>query len=178
MIKKQETKNATFLIPQERVENKIFLIRGAKVMLDTDLALLYQVKTMVLNQAVKRNIKRFPDDFMFRLTLAEKEEVITNCDHLRHLKYSAHKPYAFTEQGVAMLSSVLKSERAIQVNIQIMRTFTKIKEMIISNKELRLKMEEMEKRYDGKFTVVFRAIAKLIGNPEKISKKRIGFKVE
>jgi len=114
MIKKQEIKNVAFLIPQEMIENKIFLIRGVKVMLDADLAPLYQVKTMVLNQAVKRNIKRFPDDFMFRLTLAEKDEVITNCDHLRNLKYSAHKPYAFTEQGVAMLSSVLKSERAIR----------------------------------------------------------------
>jgi len=177
-MKKQKTKNTVLLIPQEIVENRIFLIRSVKVMFDSDLALLYQVKVKILNQSVKRNIKRFPEDFMFRLTLAEKEEVVTNCDHLRHLKYSSHKPYAFTEQGVAMLSSVLKSERAIQVNIQIMRTFTRIKEMIISNKELRLKVEEMEKKYDGKFAVVFRAIAKLIGEPEKISKKKIGFKIK
>ncbi len=163
------------LIPQEIIENKIFLIRGKKVMLDMDLALLYQVKTMALNQAVKRNAKRFPDDFMFRLTLTEKEYVITNCDSLKQLKYSPHKPYAFTEQGIAMLSSVLKSDKAIEVNIQIMRTFIKIREMIISNKELRLKIEEMEKKYDKKFAVVFQAIAKLITEPkEKVMK--IGFK--
>ena len=162
-------------VPLEVIENKIILIRSKKVMLDSDLASLYQVKTMVLNQAVKRNIKRFPDDFMFRLTTAEKSEVITNCDRLKDIKYSSHKPYAFTEQGVAMLSSVLNSEKAIQVNIQIMRTFTKIKEMVISNKELRRKIEEMESRYDGKFVVVFKAIAKLIGEPGKENKRKIGF---
>lgn len=165
------------LVPQEVIENRIILLRGKKVMLDTDLAILYQVKTMVLNQAVKRNIKRFPDDFMFRLTIAEKSEVITNCDRLKKMKYSSHKPYAFTEQGVAMLSTVLNSEKAIQVNIQIMRTFTKIKEMVISNKELRRKIEEMESKYDGKFIVVFKAIAKLIGEPEKENKRKIGFEV-
>lgn len=163
------------LVPQEIIENRILFIRGKKVMLDADLAVLYQVKTMALNQAVKRNIKRFPEEFMFQLTTAEKEGVITNCDNLKHLKYSPHKPHAFTEQGVAMLSSVLKSEKAIQVNIQIMLTFIKIKEMLISNKELRRKIEEMENKYDGKFEVVFRAIAKLIGAPEKTNKRKIGF---
>lgn len=165
------------LVPQEIIENRILLIRGKKVMLDADLAVLYQVKTMALNQAVKRNIKRFPEEFMFRLTLTEKQEVITNCDNLKHLKYSSHVPYAFTEQGVAMLSSVLKSEKAIQVNIQIILTFVKIKEIIISNKELRRKIEEMESKYDGKFEVVFRVISKLISQPEKENKKKIGFEV-
>ncbi|HEX8974097.1 MAG TPA: ORF6N domain-containing protein [Patescibacteria group bacterium] len=171
---KNENKEKS-LLPQEIIENRILLIRGKKVMLDYDLAVLYQVKTMALNQAVKRNIKRFPEDFMFRLTVAEKEEVITNCDHLQKLKYSPHKPLAFTEQGVAMLSSVLKSEKAIQVNIQIMRTFTKIKEMIISNKELRRKIEELESNYDAKFATIFKVITKLITDPERENKRKIGF---
>ena len=136
------------LVIIERIENRIYFVRGQKIMIDYDLAKLYEVPTKVLNQSVKRNVKRFPEDFMFKLTKKEKEEVVTNCDHLKHLKYSPYKPSVFTEQGVAMLSSVLKSEKAIQVNIQIMRTFTKIKEMIISNKELRRKMEEMENKYD------------------------------
>jgi len=164
-------------VPVEVIENKIFLIRGKKVMIDADLAILYQVKTMVLNQAVKRNIKRFPEDFMFRLTLAEKDYVITNCDNLKHLKYSPHTPYVFTEPGVAMLSSVLNSEKAVLVNIQIIRTFIKIREMIISNKELRIKLEELESKTDKKFAVVFKAIAKLIGSPQEIrNKKKIGFR--
>lgn len=146
-------------------------------MLDADLALLYQVKTMVLNQAVKRSIKRFPEDFMFRLTLAEKEYVITNCDHLKHLKFSPHKPYAFTDLGIAMLSSVLNSERAIQVNIQIMRTFNKLRELLISNSELRAKIELLEKKSDGKFRIVFEAINKILSMTKKEARttKRIGF---
>jgi len=175
MKNKIETKS---LVPQEIIENRILLLRGKKVMIDSDLATLYGVSTKILNQSVKRNSKRFPDDFMFELTTAEKEEVVTNCDHLKHLKYSPYKPYVFTEQGVAMLSSVLKSEKAIQVNIQIIRTFTKIKEMIISNKELRIKMEEMENKYDDKFVVVFKVIAKLIGKPEKTSDRKIGFDIK
>lgn len=162
-------------VPVEIIENRILLIRNKKVMLDYDLASLYQVKTMVLNQAVKRNRKRFPDDFMFQLTKQEKDELITNCDRLKSLKHSPYNPYVFTEQGVAMLSSVLNSEKAIQVNIQIMRTFTKIKEMVVSNKELRRKIEEMERKYDGKFMVVFKAITKLIGEPERENKRKIGF---
>jgi hypothetical protein len=105
------------IVPVERIENKIFQIRGKRVMLDRDLAELYDVSTKALNQAVKRNLKRFPEDFMFRLTAVEKHEVVTNCDHLKVLKFSPQLPYAFTEQGVAMLSSVLGSERAIMVNI-------------------------------------------------------------
>ena len=119
---------STILVPTEAIETRIFLIRGKKVMINTDLAKLYKVQTKVLNQSVKRNIKRFPEDFMFQLTKEEKEEVVTNCDHLSKLRFSPVLPYVFTEQGVAMLSSVLNSERAIMVNIQIMRTFTKLRE--------------------------------------------------
>ena len=162
------------LIPLEKIETRIFLIRGKKVMIDTDLAKLYEVQTKVLNQSVKRNLKRFPKDFMFQLTKEEKEEVVTNCDHLSKLRFSPVLPYVFTEQGVSMLSSVINSERAIMVNIQIMRTFTKLREMIESHKDLKRKLEDMEKKYDGQFQIVFEAIKKLI-EPEVRPKRKIGF---
>jgi hypothetical protein len=166
------------LVPQELIESRILLINGKKVMLDADLAILYQVKTKVLNQAVKRNKKRFPEDFMFELTKAEKDYVVTNCDHLKHIKFSRTNPYAFTEQGVAMLSSVLSSERAIEVNIQIMRTFTKIRELLISNVELRAKIELLEKKYDNKFKIVFDAIKSIVETKKEDCKpaKSIGVK--
>lgn len=166
--------NMNRLILQEKIEKKILLIRRKKVMLDVDLAELYQVKTKVLNQAVKRNAKRFPKDFMFQLTKEEKEEVVTICDHLSNLKFSSVLPYAFTEQGVSMLSSVLNSERGISVNIQIMRTFTKLREMIESNIELKHRIEDLEKKYDKQFQIVFDAIKHLI-EPEIKPKRRIGF---
>jgi phage regulator Rha-like protein len=166
------------IIPTELIENKIYLIRGKKVMLDKDLAELYDVETKVLNQAVKRNIARFPEDFMFQL---DKEETsglsrsqFVTLKRGQNIKYL---PYVFTENGVAMLSSVLNSERAIQVNIQIMRTFTKIREMLISHKDLKQKIEEMEKKYDAQFKIVFNAIKELMSAPEKPLRK-IGFKVE
>ena len=159
-------------LPHDRIETKIYLIRGKKVMIDRDLAELYGVETKVLNQAVRRNAGRFPDDFVFQLNKQETEIwmsqiVITNrsrsqfvtLNRGRNIKYA---PYVFTEQGVAMLSSVLKSERAIMVNVQIMRTFTKIREMIVSNKELREKIEKLERNYDSKFKVVFQAIKQLM----------------
>jgi hypothetical protein len=162
------------LIPQEMIENRIFLIRGQKVMIDRDLAELYVVKTMALNQAVKRNLKRFPADFMFRLNECEKRELITICDRFNMMKHSPTPPYAFTEQGVAMLSSVLNSERAVQVNIQIMRTFTRLRRLLASHAELKQKIEEMEMKYDGKFKVVFDAINELMEIPDK-TVKNIGF---
>lgn len=164
------------LVPQELIESRILILRGRKVMIDADLALLYQVKTMVLNQTVKRNTKRFPNDFMFRLNQAEKEHVITNCDHLKHLKFSPHKPYVFTEQGVAMLSSVLNSERAIHVNIQIMRAFVNLRRMIAGNRELKAQLEVMEKKYDNKFRIIFDAIRQLLENDKERKTRQIGFK--
>ncbi|OGW89193.1 MAG: DNA-binding protein, partial [Omnitrophica bacterium RIFCSPHIGHO2_12_FULL_44_12] len=163
---------AQYLIQEEIVKERIYLIRGRKAMLDADLAVLYGVKTFRLNEAVKRNLRRFPDDFMFRLTESEKEEVIANCDHLKNLKFSSYLPFAFTEQGVAMLSSVLNSERAIQVNIQIMRAFAKIREMIQTNKELWKKIEEMEKKYDHQFKIIFDALRKLLEPPRETPKRR------
>lgn len=164
----------TSLMPSEKIESRIYLIRGKKVMLDSDLAELYGVMTGTLNQAVKRNKKRFPEDFMFQLTKEERDEVITICDNLKKLKFSPSLPYAFSEQGVAMLSTVLNSERAIQVNIQIMRTFTKLREMIETNKDLKKKIEDLEKKYDNQFQIVFDVIKKLI-EPEVKPKRRVGF---
>ena len=167
-------KHQVSLIMQEKIEQKIFLIRGKKVMLDHDLAFLYKVTTKVLNQAVKRNIKRFPEDFMFQLTTKELTEVVTNCDHLQILKFSHSLPYAFTEHGILMLSSVLNSDRAVEVNIQIMRTFSKIRELMLTHKDLRIKIEELEKKYDAQFKVVFDALRRLMDPPQK-PKAPMGF---
>lgn len=165
------------LIPIETIENKILWIRNQKVMLDRDLARLYNVETKVLNQAVKRNIDRFPEDFMFQLSLEEfknwKSQIVTsNKDKMGLRKL----PFAFTEHGILMLSSVLSSKRAVQVNIQIMRTFTKLKKLMIEHPDLRQKIELMERKYDHQFKIVFDAIKKLLDPPEK-PKEPIGFRM-
>jgi phage regulator Rha-like protein len=165
------------LIPTERIEQAIFLIRGQKVMLDVDLAKLYGVTVGRLNEAVKRNSKRFPLDFMFRLSLQElrnlKSQIAISSSRWGGRR---QQPYAFTEQGVAMLSSVLNSERAVQVNIEIMRAFVKLREMLASHKDLALKLAEMEKKYDSQFKVVFDAIRELMTPIEPPPKPRIGFR--
>jgi hypothetical protein len=163
------------LIPNERIESKIYLIRGKKVMLDRDLAALYDVTTGALNQAVKRNPERFPDDFMFQLTEKEFENlksqfVTSSWGGVRKL------PFVFTEHGVLMLSSVLKSDRAIQVNIQIVRIFTRLRQLVATNREILAKVEQMEKKYDEQFKVVFEVMKKLLAEEEK-PKRRIGFGV-
>jgi hypothetical protein len=161
-------------IPIEVIERKILLIRRQKVMLSTHLAELYCVETRVLNQAVKRNINRFPEDFMFQLNNSEAEQLVSQ-NVIPHKKYlGGSLPYAFTEQGVAMLSSVLNSERAVQVNIAIMRAFVKLREMIASNKELAKRLDELEKKYDAQFKVVFDAIREMMTPPEP-KRRRIGF---
>ena len=170
-------KTKTSLIPQETIEGKILLIRGRKVLIDRDLANLYGVETKHLKRQVRRNVNRFPEDFMFQLSRQEFENwrcqiVTSNPADKMGLRYP---PYAFTEQGVAMLSSVLNSERAVQVNIQIMRTFTKLREMILTHKELQKKIESMEKKYDYQFKIVFDAIKRLLEPPEN-PKGRIGFR--
>ena len=163
------------LIPSERIEKRILLLRGQKVMLSTNLAELYEVEPRVLVQAVKRNSERFPEDFMFQLNLQEvrnlkSQIVISSWGGKRSL------PYAFTEQGVAMLSSVLNSKRAVQVNIEIMRAFVKLRELLSSHKDLALKLAEMEKKYDSQFKVVFDAIRELMSPIEPPPKPRIGFR--
>jgi hypothetical protein len=164
------------LIPIGRVEQAIYLIRGQKVMLDRDLAALYEVETKVLNQTVKRNAKRFPSDFMFRLSADEKKELVTICDRFETLKHSSAAPLAFTEQGVAMLSGILKSDRAIAVNIAIMRTFVKMRQMIASSEELSQRLDELESKYNEQFRLVFEAIRELMIPPEP-KKNPIGFHV-
>ena len=166
------------LIPVEIIERKIYLIRSQKVMLDSDLAKLYGVPIKRLNEQVRRNLKRFPVDFMFQLTKYEADSLRSQIASLKdgrgeHRKYL---PYAFTENGVAMLSSVLNSERAIDVNIQIMRTFTKLREMLLTHKDLQKKIEELERKYDAQFKVVFDAIRQLMAPPEP-KKRKIGFEV-
>jgi hypothetical protein len=160
------------------IERRIYLIRGQKVMLDSDLAELYGVVTKALNQAVRRNLGRFPGDFMFQLTAEEADSLRSQIVTLkttgrgRHRKYL---PYVFTEQGVAMLSSVLNSEGAIEANIVIMRAFVRLREMMLSNDELNRKINALEQKYDEKFKVVFAALRKLIAAPEK-PRREIGFK--
>jgi hypothetical protein len=159
-------------VPVERIEKAIYLIRGEKVMLDRDLAALYDVKTSVLNQSVRRNIERFPPDFMFELTREEIlgiSQVVTSST----IKFSK-RVTAFTEQGVAMLSGVLRSERAVAVNVQIMRTFVRLRMMLASNAELAKKLENLEQKYDRQFKVVFDAIRQLMLPPEP-TRKQIGF---
>ena len=178
-----QSKNLAIIVPDERIEQKIFLMRGKKVMFDVDLAELYGVSTKRLNEQVKRNYKRFPSDFMFQLNKQESEIWNLQCSRsqfatLKRGKNIKYLPHVFTEQGVAMLSSILNSERAIQVNIQIMRTFTKLREMIAGNRELRTKIEQMEKKYDKKFKIVFDTLRNLLDDGKNDAIKRIGFKVE
>ena len=177
----------TVTVLQERVESYILLIRSEKVILDRDLARLYGVTTRVLNQAVKRNSARFPEDFMFQLTAEEtrqwlqdkvkgslrSQNVILKSGRGQHVKY---QPYAFTEHGILMLSSVLKSERAVNVNIQIMRTFVRLRQMLVSNAELNKRLDDLENKYDDQFKVVFEAIRQLV-TPATL-KKEIGFRAK
>jgi hypothetical protein len=163
-------------IPIELIERKIYLIRGHNVMLDSDLAELYAVPTKRLNEQVRRNVRRFPADFMFQLT-AEETGFLRSQFATSKRGGRRYLPYAFTEQGVAMLSSVLNSERAIEVNIHIMRAFVRLREMITSHKDLAKRLDDLEKKYDAQFRVVFDAIRGLMKPPEK-PKRKIGFKRE
>lgn len=162
------------IVPQERIEGKIVTIRGLNVILDRDIAKLYAVKPIALRQQVKRNKDRFPEDFMFRLTWEEADILVSQNVIPSKRSLGGHLPYAFTEQGVAMLSSVLTSKRAVYVNIQIMRTFVKLRQMLLSHGDLKRKIEEMERKYDQQFKVVFEAINKLLESPKE-PKRKIGF---
>lgn len=167
-------KNKIAIVSSEMIERSIFVIRGYKVMLDADLAKLYGVETKALNRAVKRNADRFPKDFMFQLTASEI--ISLRCQNgTSSWGGKRYLPHAFTEQGVAMLSGVLKSKRAINVNIEIMRAFVKMRKMLISHEELAQKVTDMEKRYDGNFKMVFNAIKQLI-EPPAIKRNPIGFR--
>ncbi|HEY2414229.1 MAG TPA: ORF6N domain-containing protein [Pirellulaceae bacterium] len=168
------------LIPTERILGSIVLIRGQKVLLDADLASMYGVSTKRLNEQVRRNRTRFPSDFMFRLSEDEanvlrSQFATSKTDPRGGRRYA---PYVFTEQGVAMLSSVLKSKRAVQANIAIMRAFVELREILASHKDLARKLEAMEKKYDAQFKVVFDAIRELMKPPETPPKRKIGFVVD
>ena len=175
--------NTSIALPDESIEDTILLIRGQRVILDHDLARLYGVATKVLNQAVKRNLDRFPEDFMFQLTKAETEE----CQRLKRLRsqivtlkkargtHRKYQPYAFTEHGILMLSSVLNSSRAVQVNIQIMRTFVRLRQIFASNEKLIKRLDELEANYDAKFKVVFSAVRQLM-DPRVVNRNPIGFR--
>jgi|APGre2960657505_1045072.scaffolds.fasta_scaffold21616_1 hypothetical protein len=156
------------------ISKKIYIIRGQKVMLDFDLAELYVTETRRLNESVKRNKSRFPDDFMFQLTGEEKELLMSQ--FATSIKGGRTKDfYAFTELGIAMLSSILNTEVAIQVNIQIMRTFQKLRELLVSNQELKRKLEDLERTYEGRFKVIFKALKHMLDEPLK-PKEKLGFR--
>ena len=147
-------------------------------MIDRDLAELYGVSTKRLNEQVKRNVKRFPHDFMYQLTEEEKEEVVANCDHLKNLKFSPNLPFAFTEHGAVMLASVLNSGRAIEVNIQIVRVFTKMRELLLVHKDILLQLDKIERKltqHDEDIALIFQYLKKLLSPPETVRPK-IGFK--
>lgn len=167
------------LVPIERIERAIIVVRGEKVMLDSELAEIYGVETKVLNQAVKRNANRFPEDFMFRLTTDEvaelnRSQIVTGSQKHRDPRFP---PYAFTEHGALMLANVLNSERAAQTSVMVVRAFVKLRQMLASNAELARKLAAMEKKYDAQFKVVFDAIWQLMSPPAK-PKREIGFHVK
>jgi hypothetical protein len=175
--------NKQVSIPDELIMNKILIVRKVKVMIDSDLAELYGVTTKRLNEQVKRNSKRFPVDFMFQLTEQEKQEVVANCDHLKRLKFSPNLPYVFTEHGAVMLASVLNSDRAIVVNIQIVRVFTKMRQLLETHTEILRKLDQLQKKdieQDRQILLIFEYIKQLEkARQQEIEfkeRKRIGFK--
>jgi hypothetical protein len=178
MTKKKAVANQALAVPPHILESRIYLVRGHKVMLDSDLAELYGVSTKRLNEQVTRNIGRFPEDFMFQLeedeTKALRSQIATSNDGRGGRRYF---PRVFTEQGVAMLSSVLKSERAAQVNIAIMRAFVRLRRLLATHEELARKLNAMEQQYDAQFKIVFDVIRRLMEPPSEEPKRPIGFKV-
>ena len=157
------------------ISSRILIVRGQKVMIDADLAELYGVRTKALNQAVKRNRDRFPDDFAFQLSKSERDEVVTNCDHLARLKYSPTLPFAFTEHGTIMAANVLNSPRAVEMSVHVVRAFVRLREMIGSHRELAKRLDALEAKYDEHFKVVFDAVRQLMAPPEPKPKRKIGF---
>ena len=172
-----ENTNSKGLVPNELIERKILLIRDQKVMIDSDIAELYGVTTKRLNEQVKRNIERFPSNFMFELTKEEKSEVVANCDHLEKLKFSPVLPKVFTEHGIMMVANVITSDRAIKVSIQIIEVFVKMREILLTNTELLLRMEKLERsigKHDMQIAQVFQLIKQSV--KEESERKQIGYK--
>ena len=162
----------------EKIDRAILIIRGRKVMIDSDLAGIFGVKTYRLNEQVKRNRDRFPDDFMFQLTAEEKQEVIANCDHLEKIKFSRTNPYAFTEHGTIMLVNVLNTPSAIETSVLIVRAFVKLRELLSTHKELERKILDLESKYDKQFELIFKAIRELMRRDQlDKNRPRIGYKI-
>jgi hypothetical protein len=164
----------TSIVPMERVQNRILVIRGQKVIIDADLADLYGVPTKRLNEQVRRNQERFPEDFMFQLTIHEKEEVVANCDHLKNIKFSSSLPYAFTEHGAIMAASVLNSERAVQVSVYVVRAFVQLRLAVLAHRELAGKLEQLEVKYqkhDKQIGALIAAIRQLLQPPVETKPK-------
>ncbi len=165
------------IIPSEKIDRAILIIRGCKVMLDSDLADIFGVKTSRLNEQVKRNKDRFPNDFMFQLTSEEKQEVIANCDHLEKLKFSSTNPYAFTEHGTIMLANVLNTPSAVATSVVIVRAFVKLRALLSTQQELERKILELESKYDQQLKLIFQAIRELM-QQDQLDQNRpmIGYK--
>ncbi|MES2316795.1 MAG: ORF6N domain-containing protein [Pseudomonadota bacterium] len=184
-----ETERNTSTTPVSRIENGILLVRGRRVMIDVDSAQLYGVPTKALNQAVKRNGRRFPADFAFQLTAAEKEEVVTNCDHLASLKFSKALPFAFAEHGAIQAANVLRSEQAMEMGVYVVRAFVHLREMIVSNQELASRLDSLEKKTElmslkqdtfengtrVQLKQIFDALRELMAVPQSAIKRPIGF---
>ncbi|WP_227873871.1 ORF6N domain-containing protein [Flavobacterium nackdongense] len=168
------------VVTEEFIMSKILLIRNQKVMVDSDLATLYSVSTKQLNQQVKRNIKRFPTNFMFQLTAIEKEQLVANCDHLNKLKFSSTLPYVFTEHGTMMLGNVLSSDRAIEFSIKIVEAFIKMREFLTNNLSVKLEIEEIKKKlnnHDKNIELVFSYLDEMMEkNENKVERNKIGYK--
>ena len=163
--------------PSGHVEKRIFVIRGHRIMIDADLAEVYDVTTKRLNEQVKRNAERFPEDFMFRLTAGEKAELVAKCDHLARLKFAKALPFAFTEHGAIMAASVLNSPKAIEVSVTVVRAFVALRRAVVSHSALSRRLDELERKHagqDDKFRIVFEAIRGLMDIP-KSPRRRIGF---
>lgn len=170
-----KTRRGKSVTPAETIAQVILFIRSQKVILDADLARLYGVTTKRLNEQVRRNPARFPEDFMFQLTRAEKAEVVANCDHLERLKYSPTLPMAFTEHGAIMAATVLNSERAVNMSVYVVRTFVRLRQLLASHESLARKLEALERKYDAQFKVVFDAIRELMTPPAPKKRRPIGF---
>lgn len=165
------------LVPAEKIDRAILSLRSMRVMLDADLAVIFGTTTKRLNQQVKRNLNRFPSGFLFQLTDEEKDWVVTNCDHLKQLRFSAAAPYAFTEHGTIMVAMILNTPVAAEASVAIVRAFVKLREILSQNKDLAKKLGELESKYDHQFKVVFEAIRKLMQLPPKdIKRARIGYR--
>lgn len=162
----------------EKIDRAILIIRGHRVMIDSDLAEIFGVKTKRLNEQVKRNYSRFPRDFMFQLTSDEKQELVAKCDHLEKLKHSVTNPYAFTEHGTIMLANVLNTQMAVETSVLIVKAFVRLRELLSSNKELERKILELESKYDKQFEMIFKAIRELM-HQDQLDKDRprIGYKI-